>query len=108
MLQEVQVLLRCSRGHFVRIAAPAEGQQVVHPVDKDGGLAAPGSGQEQQRTLSGQHGVPLAGIHPLVAAGNDRPAGGGVSDVKILRHSSSLFPEIVIFYCTIPRRSGQQ
>ena len=108
MLQEVQVLLCRSGRHLFRVAAPAKGQQVIHPVDEDGSLAASGSGQEQQRTFGCQYGVLLAGIHPFVASGDDCPPGGGVSDVKILRHNSSLFHKIVILYCTIQRRSGQR
>ena len=102
LLQKGQVLLGGPAGDLLAVAAPAEGDKVVHPVDEDGGLAASGPGQEQEGTLGGQHGLPLAGIHAGVPPGDDGPAGGDVALLKILYHKyvRSLFPEIsqVLFY----------
>ena len=85
-LQKGQVLRRGPVGDKVRIAALTKGQQVVHPVDEDGGLAAAGPGQQQQGPLGTQHRLPLPVIQPPVPPGNDGTAGGGVSLFKILYH----------------------
>ena len=85
-LQKQQVLLGSLFRNKIRIAAPAEGQKVIHPVDQYCGLAAAGSGQQQQRPFRGQHRLLLPGVHPAVAAGNNRPAGSCIAVLKRLCH----------------------
>ncbi len=109
-LQEEEVLLPGPLRDLPAVAAPAEGEQVVHAVDEHGGLAAASPRQQEQRPLGGQHGLALAGVHARVAPGDDRLAGGDVSCGKILCHgkSPSLFPELFTLYSTILPGPGQR
>ena len=81
--QKSKVLLRGPLRHKVRIAAPAVGQQVVHPLDQDGGLAAARARQQQKRPLRGHGGLALHGIEPLQVPGDDGAPGGDVAFTKI-------------------------
>ena len=89
-LQEGQILVRGPLRHLPGVAAPAEGQQVVHPVNQHGGLAAARAGQQQKGPLRGQHGLLLGGVHMLVPLGDHRPAGGDIAIAPILFHSACL------------------
>ncbi len=89
VFQEIQILFRDPVGDVITVAAPAKIQQVVHPVDQDGGFAAPGPRQQQQRPLRRQHALPLHSVHAMVPAGNDCPPGGDISVSKILCHKHS-------------------
>ena len=63
-LQKLKILFRGPGRHLFRIASPAVGQQVVHPLDQHRGLAAAGARQQQQRTLRGHGSLALHGVQP--------------------------------------------
>ena len=63
-LQKLKILFRGPGRHLFRIASPAVGEQVVHPLDQHRGLAAAGARQQQQRTLRGHGSLALHGVQP--------------------------------------------
>ena len=89
-LQKGQVLLPRPLGHLRAVGPPAEGQEVVHPVDEYRGLPAPRPGEEEQGALGGEHGLLLAGVQMPVAPGDHGAAGGGIALFKVLSHVFSI------------------
>ena len=82
-LQEVQVLFLRVVGDEAGVAALAVGEEVVDALDEDGGLPAPGPGQEEEGTLGGHSGLALHGVEPLEVPGDHRLAGGDIALLKV-------------------------
>ena len=83
VLQELQVLRSRPFGDEAGVAAPAVGQQVVDPLDQDGGLAGAGACQQQQRSLGGHGSLALHGIQPPQIRRDDGFPGGDVSFIEV-------------------------
>ncbi|MPM55465.1 hypothetical protein SDC9_102262 [bioreactor metagenome] len=82
-LQKQKVLLRRVLGNLVAVAAPAIGQQVVYPLNENGGFAGPGPRQQKQRSLGGHGGLPLHGVQPPKVPGDKGFPGGNKTLVEI-------------------------
>ena len=82
--EECKILLACPLRHLPAVAAASVGQQVCHAVDQYGRLAASRAGEQQQRSLRGQHAFPLLRVQFLKIPRDRRPAGGDVTGLKIV------------------------
>jgi hypothetical protein len=74
VLQCRQIFCRRPLGYLVTVRSPAVGQQIGDAVDEHRGLSAPRTGKEEQRSLSGQHRLPLHGVQSSEGGGDDRPS----------------------------------
>ena len=90
ILQKSQILLRGPLRRLLTVAAPAVGQEVVDPLDQDGGFSAAGPRQQEQRPLRSHGGLALHGIQPTKVLGDNRLPGGGVPFVEISHMFTSL------------------
>ena len=88
--QKCQILLRGIGRHFVAVAAAAVFQQIGHPVDQHGGLAAAGTGQQQKRPLGRHDRLALHGVQMGIILLDDRFSRGAVVLMKIC-HNASCF-----------------
>ena len=96
--QEGQVLLRRVLRDEVGVAAPAIGQQVVDPLDQNGGLSAARPRQEEQGPLGGHGGLALGVVQPPEVPGDDPFPGGYVALLEVV-HSLSVPYRCTDVYC---------
>lgn len=73
--QETHVVLSNVGGDIIGIAAGAEADEVGNPVDEYRGLSAARTGQQEQRSLSGQRRLELHIVQIRKAPGNGIPPG---------------------------------
>ena len=85
--QESNIRFRHCNGDLLRIAGPAEAHQIGDPVDQHRGLAAAGSGKQQQRALGGQDRLPLHGVELAELSLDVGPPGGKKTGIHLFVHS---------------------
>jgi len=76
LLKKRRLILGDGNGDLLRVAAPPIAKQVCNPVNEHRGLTGACPRQQQQRTLGGQHTLPLHRIEPLIVQLNSLAPGG--------------------------------
>ena len=110
-LQNGEVGLRGVFGDLVRVRRAAVFEQIGHAVYQHGGFSAARAGEDEQRPLRGQHGLPLHGVEARKVGLDDRAARCDIAFFKICSIHSSLFyhsraPRARAFLTSgVPRRS---
>ena len=104
VLQKLKILIRHCIRDQVAVAAPAETDQIGHPVDQHCGLAAAGTGQQKQRSFCGHNGLQLHIIQPGKGGCNILAPGRNKSVVKIVAHSNTCLSLMLPFYRIFTKR----
>ena len=91
LLEKFGVLLDDPLGDGLGFVAPSEADQIGDPVDEDGGLAASGTGQQQQGALGGQGSGALHGVQIGKLGFEITPPGGQKTFFKCVIHNKHLY-----------------
>ena len=76
--QRLQVFFRCIERELVRIGGTAEADQILNTPNQDGGFAAAGTGQNQDRPLGCQNRLTLHRVQIREMMIQPGPPGGGI------------------------------
>ena len=89
VFQKIYILILDLSRDLPAVRSPAIAQDVGNSVDEHGGLAAPGTGQQQQGTFRGQYGFPLHIVQKRKTGSNIVSAGGQKSGIQFIIHRST-------------------
>ena len=85
-LQKQHIAFLHLAGNLPAVAAPTIAHEVCNAVNQHGGLAASGTGQQQQRPLRGKHGLLLHLVELRKPCGNILSSGGNESGFHLFGH----------------------